>query len=71
MTKLERQTLLKSRTPGTQEFLCKQCYVKETRDYSAQAALTGTCYRCKSGPTGVIPWRSDAPHELHHQTSWQ
>ena len=55
MTKFERQTILKSRPPGSQEFLCKQCYVKTTGDHRAKAAVTGTCYKCKSGPTGVIP----------------
>jgi len=71
MTKLERQTLLKSRTPGTQKFLCQPCYAKETGDDRGHATLTGTCSKCKSGPTGVIPWRFAAPHELHHETAWQ
>jgi len=60
MTKLERQTILKSRTPGSQEFLCQRCYVKETGDHWAQATLTGACFKCKSGPISVIPWQSDA-----------
>ena len=71
MTKFERQTLLKARTPGTQGFLCKQCYVKETRDSWAQDTLTGTCDKCKRGPIGVIPWQFDAPRELHKETGWQ
>jgi hypothetical protein len=59
MTRSERQIILKSRPPGSQQFLCLQCYVKETGDRSAQATLTGTCHKCKSGPTCVTLWRSE------------
>jgi len=64
MTKSERQTILKSGTLRSQKLLCKTCYVKETGDTSAQATFTGMCYKCKSGPTGVIPWRSDTVHSV-------
>jgi len=71
MTKLERQTLLKSQPPGTQEFLCKPCYTQVTGDRSAETTVIGTCDKCKRGPIGVIPWRFDAPRELHNGSSWQ
>ena len=62
MTKIERETILKSRTSGSQEFLCKPCFVQETGNHWEQAVLTGTCYKCNSGPTRVIPRRSDTTH---------
>ena len=71
MTKFERQILLKARTPGSQEYLCKPCYVQTTGDHSVKASLTGTCYQCKSGPIDVIPWRFHAQHELHNEAGWQ
>ena len=62
MTKLERQKILQLRRAESQEYLCKPCYLRETGDHWAKAIRTGTCDKCKSGPTGVIAWRSDTVH---------
>ena len=62
MTKFERQTMLKSRPPERQQFLCKPCYMQATGDRSAQTTDIGTCDKCQSGPTAVIRWRADTAH---------